>query len=230
MKKAAVGLALALAATSAPAHDLWLVAYRYQVEPGGSVRILASTGMNFPASTNALDPLRIERFVMSGPAGSAERSDWIREGTLLAASIQFDLPGIHLVGLELKPHPIELTADEFREYLEHEGLAEAAALRRERGEEDRPGREVYSKHVKTLFLVGAGPETGFDRPIGLRIEIIPLQNPFLVRPGGELPVRVLFQGDPLAGVPVVLGREGLGEGNFLFRGKTDARGEVSVPV
>jgi uncharacterized GH25 family protein len=58
---------------------------------------------------------------------------------------------------------------------------------------------------------------------GHTIAIVPAQNPFTLRPGNSLPVKVLYNGNPLSGAEV----DG-GEHNAL--GKTDKDGMIKIPV
>ena len=55
---------------------------------------------------------------------------------------------------------------------------------------------MYEKFAKALVNVAAGDE-GYRQIVGDRLEIVPLANPATIRPGQELQVRVLFDGQPL---------------------------------
>lgn len=44
---------------------------------------------------------------------------------------------------------------------------------------------------------------GYAAPLGLGLEIVPLNDPFALKPGDKLTVQVLLQGKPLAGADVV---------------------------
>jgi uncharacterized GH25 family protein len=58
----------------------------------------------------------------------------------------------------------------------------------------------------------------------MALEIVPDKDPTVLRPGGELPLRVLADGQPLANFPLGLVREGDKKG--LLRA-TDAAGRVA---
>jgi len=57
---------------------------------------------------------------------------------------------------------------------------------------------VSIQTAKTLFA--ASPAV--TKPVGLALEIVPLQDPLTLAPGQALPVRVLFSGQPLANTRV----------------------------
>ncbi|MDP3012804.1 MAG: DUF4198 domain-containing protein, partial [Candidatus Subteraquimicrobiales bacterium] len=50
-----------------------------------------------------------------------------------------------------------------------------------------------------------GPSDVFSKPIGLRLEIIPPKNPFAIKIGETLPIKVLFEGKPLEGSTIKAG-------------------------
>lgn len=55
------------------------------------------------------------------------------------------------------------------------------------------------KYPKAILLQTAG----YAKPLGLDLEIVPLNDPFSLKPGDKLTVQVLLQGKPLAGADVV---------------------------
>jgi uncharacterized GH25 family protein len=221
-------LLLALLAAPAAAHDLWLIPPESSA-PGKPVSIRASVGMDFPRSEHAPDPAAFKRRLLILPDGGA--------GTLRAAGkeglsglLEFDpeQPGLYTVAVETHPKVITLPADKFNAYLVADGMPHIYRLRAKEKTLNQPGRERYSKSVKALVRVGKG---GGDatRPVGLTLEIFPLRDPFALKSGAALPVRVLFRGQPLADANVGWQHPGDGE---AARGyvRTDAKGEALVPV
>jgi uncharacterized GH25 family protein len=65
---------------------------------------------------------------------------------------------------------------------------------------------LYSmKFAKALIRTNEAAADGYDTLIGHRLELVPLSNPFGVKPGDVLKVRVHFDGKPLSGVGVEAG-------------------------
>jgi nickel transport protein len=56
----------------------------------------------------------------------------------------------------------------------------------------------YSQYAKSLF----GYSNAAKKPAGVKFEIVPLKNPFVLQHGESLPVRVYFDGKPADGVTV----------------------------
>jgi hypothetical protein len=114
-------------------------------------------------------------------------------------------------------------------YLVSDGLPHIYQLRRKEGILDKPGRERYSKSPKAIVRVGTGGGGDPCRVLGLPLEIVPVRNPFALKVGDTLRVRVWFRGKPLANAN--LGWDVPGDGEFpLGTVRTDSRGEALVPI
>lgn len=66
----------------------------------------------------------------------------------------------------------------------------------------------------------------FARPLGLRFEIVPLTNPFVLKQGQVLPVQVLVDGKPFASADVEYGFHG----DKALKVQADDQGRASVPI
>jgi hypothetical protein len=205
---------------------LWLV----PDEPSGkTMTIRANSGMEFPKSEHAPDPAAFRRRLCIRPdtraaelqpAGTADRSGLLRFEVADA--------GVYVVAVETQPKLITLDAPQFNEYLVADGLPHIYRLRAREKTLDQPGRERYSKSPKAIVRIGEG---GGDacRVLGLPLEIVPRRDPFQLATGDTLPVRVLFQGRPLADAP--LGWTSPGDGESP-RGtvRTDEAGDALIPI
>jgi uncharacterized GH25 family protein len=131
------------------------------------------------------------------------------EGKKPFAQITFDKPGSWWVALERERKTIRLEADKFNDYLAEEGLDKILEQRRVLGEDRKPGRERYSRYLKCLLQVGAKSDDTWKKRADHRLEIEPVADPLSVKAGTAFKVRVLFEGKPLANVPLfALHREG----------------------
>lgn len=93
-----------------------------------------------------------------------------------------------------------------------------------------PGASEAITSVKFAKLI-AGPGAPWAAAIGHELEIVPLEDPMSVKPGGTLRVKVLFHGQPVAGASVVRGD---GE-TVVAQGKlptvtSDAAGIATIPI
>lgn len=65
---------------------------------------------------------------------------------------------------------------------------------------ERKANEPYGpsgKYAKAIIQVG-NEDKGFSQICGHRIELIPLKNPAKIKPGDSLPLKVLFESNPLS--------------------------------
>jgi hypothetical protein len=210
------------------AHDLWLIPPA-TATVGQPVQVQANSGEDFPTSEHAPDPAAFvkRRLVLpDGTPGVLEAAGKQDKSGLL----RFEPagPGVHLVAVQTSPKLITLAADKFNAYLISDGLPHIYKLRLAEKTLDRPATERYSKSPKALLRAGAG---GGDpgKVLGLPLEIVPLHDPFRLKTGATLRVRVLFRDRPLPDAN--LGWRHPGDGEWP-RGtvRTDARGEALVPI
>lgn len=229
MKKCALLLASSLIVSLVVAHDMWLEPHKFFVSPGEIVTIQNGNGTIYKVSENAVTPDRVSSVALMGPEGEIRQLDKLDvSGNYLEFQVDLQSPGNYWVGLATRSRPIQLTGDEFNEYLEHDGLPHVLKERKEKGISDRAEIEQYSKYVKTYLQVGEERSQNFSVPLGLEIEIVPQRNPYSLGVGQELPIQVLFRGAPLEGFVVHAGFEGQeSEGVHSY---TDAEGRATITL
>ncbi len=88
---------------------------------------------------------------------------------------------------------------------------------------------LYEKFCKVQLVVD-GDDTGYDRVVGDRLEIVPVSSPEKARIGDEIKFRILFNGKPLAST-VQAGFDGFSKGanTYAFSGDTDENGVITIP-
>ena len=141
-----------------------------------------------------------------------------------------------MIGFHGKPNALELPAEKFNAYLEQEGLDAVLAWRAEHGQMNQPGREIYSRCAKSLLLTG--PANGAnqaadgvdraDRLLGFTLELMAERRPDRLRAGESLPLRLLYEGRPLAGALVTARQRADPHQRIALR--SDADGRVMLPL
>lgn len=231
MSRIAVWLTLSFFVASGPllAHDLWLVPPE---KPGKVVRIKASVGMDFPKSDTAHDTSRYPERVVIGPDGkkielvAAGKDDQEMVGLM---EFEAKAPGIYTVAVRTNPRVLELPADKFNEYVVSDGMPHIYLLRAKEKSLDKDAKERYSKSPTALLQIGNGKGGDAPKALGLPLEIVALHNPFALKPGETLKVRVLFHGKPLP--EANLGWTAPGNGDApIGTVRTNAKGEALVPI
>ena len=212
----------ALCATSASAHDLWLIPPE-KASAKEPLKVLAVSGGEFPKGEQAPDPAKFAARRAFDPSGKESAID---AGALSFAPAK---SGIYIVAVETAPKLIAMEADAFNAYLVSDGLPHIYALRAKEKSLDKPAKERYSKSPKCLVGVGDGKDGDPCRAVGLPLEIVPMQNPFERKVGDALRVKVLFGGKPLADANLGWHHTGDGE-DPVGTVRTNAKGEALIPI
>ena len=224
--------ALAVAAGPVAAHDFWVQPRIYHVAPGGPVPLTLQVGHGPDRQRWLTDVARVLRFRAKGPSGWTDLKPALKPGGELDATVSFRVPGAYVLALESTHAESDLPAIRFNDYAKVEGLAPAIAYRERTRSADTNGRETYSRRGKALVQVGpasAADDPRVTTPLGLTLEVVPERNPYTLREGEPLPVRVLYEGRPLAGALVKLTNLAF-DARPLETRLTDAAGRASFEV
>lgn len=88
----------------------------------------------------------------------------------------------------------------------------------------KAGLKVIDSFYSSQFAKGLfAYSNNVTKPSGLKFDIVPLKNPYTLKPNGILPVRIYFDGKPLEGATVETGKH-------AEAGKTNKDGNFSVKV
>jgi uncharacterized GH25 family protein len=183
------------------AHDLWIEPTTFAPEVGQTVGVRLRVGQDFLGDPLPRDPALVNQFVVEDAAGRRPVDG--RNGADPAGFLRVAMPGLLVIGYRSNPSAVELAADKFNQYLKEEGLDAIAALRARRNETGATAHELFSRCAKSLVLSGSPSEAQGDRPLGLTLELVAERNPYAVRAGDYLPVRLTYEKRPLAGALVV---------------------------
>lgn len=205
-------LLLALGSCGPPCqgHDFWVQPQEYWVRPAVVLPVTLQVGHGQYRQRSPIPLRRIQRFEAIGPDG--RRVD-MREhlhpgGASEDGSLQLEQPGTYVLVLETDNRAqSHLPAIRFNDYLASEGLTPALTERQRTRRTQTDGSECYSRSAKVIMQVGTPGTRGRDpvtEPVGLPLEIVPEESPYAVPRPTALPIRVLYQGRPLAGALVKL--------------------------
>jgi uncharacterized GH25 family protein len=184
-----------LSAAAARAHDFWIEPASFRPAVGKRVPVALYVGQDFKGDSVIFLPGLFERFAVVTQGGE-KPIDGI-PGDDPAGAFTPAQTGLHTLVYRSTLAQVSFdTREEFDRYLDKEGLERVRALPGYR-EGRTPIREVYSRCAKSLVAVGG--QASNDHALGLRLELIAEKNPYAIGPKGELPVRLLFENQPLEG-------------------------------
>ncbi|MGH2359334.1 MAG: DUF4198 domain-containing protein, partial [bacterium] len=193
--------AVALGGVPLSAHDMWIELTTFSPGLGQMVGVRLRVGQDLLGDPLPRDPALVNQFVVEDAAGRKPVVG--RDGADPAGFVRVAMPGLLVIGYRSNPSAIELAADKFNQYLKEEGLDQVAALRARRNESGARVHELFSRCAKSLVLSGSPSQAQGDRLLGFPLELLAERNPYAIRDGEELPVRLTYENHPLAGALVV---------------------------
>lgn len=208
LRVGAAALLIALAAPPCAAHDFWIEPTSFRPAAGAPVGLGLRVGEGFAGEPLPRDERLLRRFVAAGPAGVVPVPGL--DGSRPAGRFAPAEPGLYVVGYASGDTVVRLGAEAFARYIEEEGLEPQLAAA---APPPALVRDAFSRCAKALLLVPGGGTAGFDRRLGLPLELVPLADPHRLAGGDgsaggaagapvELPVELLYDGRPLPGVRV----------------------------
>jgi hypothetical protein len=225
--------ALFLALTGvAQAHDSWLEPKSFQVKAGDRVPVTFFVGHHGEQRSVNLS-VRPQWLLSVRAAGPHRSTDLLKQRAFNpAAGIVLAGRGTYVLSLDTGDFDNQMTAKEFEQYLDEEGLALAEDHWRRTPISGRKIRESYRRHAKSLITSGtgaaalAGPVT---RRVGQRLEIVPAVNPYRLRPGERIQAAVWYRERPLMGAEVHLHSMDRPK-DAPVKARSDAKGTVGFNI
>jgi uncharacterized GH25 family protein len=200
---------LAMAATSpAAAHDFWLQPGGFWLDPNARMPLTLQVGHGHSRQRSPIALHRITRFEAIAPDGTTvDLRGSLQRREASDGNLRFERGGTYMLVLETDDRAqSHLPADRFNAHLEAEGLTPAIEHRALTHRTNAPGAEKYRRLAKAIVQVGhyGGPSEPITRALGLPLEILLEQSPYADPRPSSLPVRIIYEGAPLAGARVRL--------------------------
>jgi len=245
LRHRSAGVALLLLFTAAghcAAHDFVVLPSTATPAAGAEFDLAMRVAEVFPGEIVPWRTGHVVEFAVVDARGRTDIESPVTAGDPAQARLRTRAAGTAVVALSTDPSYITLEAPEFTAYLTEEGHEAPLAARRG-GLGATPGRERYTRHVKTL-LNTAGPNASAALTrVGLTLEIVPEKDLSGLRPGGTLPVRVFFRHAPYSNGALCAADDqapaashdsgaapGGGKGPYAWCGRLDGAGRAAVPI
>jgi hypothetical protein len=230
-RRALLSLVLLLSATGVlEAHDFFFRTDSFRIAPNSTIKLRALNG-TFSKSENSITRDRLRDLSFVSPDGRAhpDTSMWSTAGDTSILTLNVGKAGTYVAGASLRPREIDLKAADFNLYLADDGIPDVLAARKKNGEMKKDATERYSKHIKALIQVGPTRSGDYAAVLDYPAELVPIDNPYALRPGSTLRVRALVDGKPVPSQLVVAGGRTPGEGRLREqRVRTDASGVARI--
>jgi len=215
------------------AHDVWLQPRGWQVMPGTPLATTVEIGHGQFRQRWGAQADKVAYLSSFGPEGVVDRrAEFKPSSDDPNLSPVFARAGLHVLVLNSFNAFSDLPSIRFNDYIAYEGLTPVIDARAKARITDQPGREVYRRRCKALIQVGIPNRADAQlatRPLGLSLEIVPLLDPYALGADRQLPVRVIYEGHPLAGALVKLTSLEF-DSKPIATARTDAKGETRFHV
>ena len=212
-------LAAVVQPTSARAHDSWLLMKDSLVKPGAKARLNPISAHEFVVPGKDFMPHeKVASATFVGPDGTDVASTPV--GTdAYESSVPLKTKGSYLAVVKQQASFYSKTPD--------------GSVAKNKKEAPTAVDCRYSeKHAKAIFTVGGPGGNAYAKELGLPMEIVPLQDPTSVKPGGVLEVKVLFEGKPAASTVVFGTYAGFSDnpGTFAYTTSTNKEGIAKIKL
>jgi uncharacterized GH25 family protein len=193
-------------------HNLFIKPESFYLNPNTETLIYLYNG-TFGKSESVLARNEMADVSLIDPGEKIVHPDkrlWYEVDKQTVIQIKTGTEGTGIFGVSTLPKIYTFTTTQsFADKMNHEGFLHLLEAHKKSGEESMPIRYKYSKYVKALFQAGDKPSDDFNQVLGYPTELIPITNPYSLKVGDELSVKLLFDGDPVAGETVYASYGGL---------------------
>ncbi len=229
MKKV-LSLFLIFVASSLLAHEFWLMPSKFKLKIGELFDLQLFVGEDFMGDIWANRTKRLLTLSHYSNTNKKDLTPLALKSDSLPIPLKFDTEGTHLLTMESKNSFIALEADKFNDYLKEDGIENIYELRKKQGQLKQPSKELYRRCAKTLIQVGNKYSDTFKKNTQMPLEIIPLNNPYQMKAGEIMTVKVLFNNQPLKNKMVVAWHKTATQKTTHRKLKTDANGSLQIKL
>lgn len=216
---------LALSPGLALAHSLWINvtdhAPAFRPRLGAVAKSYLGYGHRYPVHDFlSLDSLT--EYALTAPDGHKTALKPADTLGFLVSDLHFKAPGHYLISVARQPGYYTMHLDNGT--LRHK-------LGPKTGLQDVILSLYYEQYAKSLIQVGEAQGDAYQKPVGHRLEIIPLADPRTLRGDGGhfLPVKVLFNGQPARFCKVTATHSGFAANDdFAFATTADSEGIARI--
>ena len=220
-------LAFLIVFMSAPAraHEFWLEVTDFSPKASEPISVTHFVGQKFKGDSFPYVREWYQRYALVNVSGKTE-IDGV-DGNDPAVKLVIEQPGLAILTYLSKPNAIDFqTWQKYEKYLNEEGLESFKSRHRSQGKPDININELYTRCAKALIGVEDGK--GSDRPIGMPLELVAIENPYTLAPGKPMAVRLLYNGAPVKGVLVKVFDKNKPEEPLRLRTNKDGRVEFQL--
>ena len=222
LKGCVLAISLLVIASQVDGHNLWLGLDHYFQRVGGTARVFLYLAHSLPFADLG-KPERMKEFFYLDPTGARKEFELKKPDpesffNEVGVPLALKKEGTYVASAVMKPIFMSMTP-EGRKMQSKKGLPDAISCR------------YVEFFAKAIFHAGKPGGSAYKSALGQTIEIVPQEDPGLVKVGDSLPVKVVFEGKPLAGEFVYATYVGFStEEDYAFTTKTNREGIANIRI
>lgn len=211
------------------AHEFWMSSQKYKYKVGEKMVVDFKSGEGFEGDYWDMAKHKPVKLAMHNRMGTTNLLANVKSSKGNNLEYTFNGVGTHLLSLESDDSYIEQTVEEFDAYLLEDGLEYIKEERVKRGEQNKSARELYTRYAKLLVQAGDRTDDTYKKATGLKLEIIPSQNPYDLKSGDYLECKLNYRGNPEPHTLVKVWSH-VGNRIFLQNIYTESDGSIRFPI
>lgn len=229
MRKFALSTLVILFSILVFSHEFWLQPTKFLLGVKESTTINVFVGEGFAGEKSDGSKYKVQKLDHFSVAGKEDFTTNLLSTDLSLIKARFETEGNHLIAFNNTNKSISLPAIEFNAYLREEGLDDILEARIQSKDTLKDGKEFYQRCVKTLFQVGKKSDETYKINSGMRLELIPSSNPYMIRSADSLTFTVLFDNKPVNNA-LLLVWNNLNGKTAVVKYRTNSDGLVRFPI
>jgi uncharacterized GH25 family protein len=198
MKKIISVLFLLCFSTFIWAHEFWLEATRFIYQLGESITINLMVGEGFKGDKWKGDHYKTNTILHYAKDSVVNISSIFSKKDGMPFQIKASKEGTQMITYNNINKFIELKPTEFEAYLKEDGIQEALDYRVKNNEQNKNGKELYQRSVKTLLQVGQTLTDDYKKMTDLPVDIIAQSNPYGVLTNDAIDFKIYHDKKTLA--------------------------------
>jgi uncharacterized GH25 family protein len=229
LKKIPLTILLLITVSFAQSHEFWLQPKKFTYAVGEEMVLDFMVGENFTGEFWDLKRHKVEKIDVYASGMTKSLLTEVKDTKGKNLTYKLDKEGTHLFALESNFAYIGLEPDKFNEYLKDDGLENILEARTKQHQLDKPSKEFYKRYAKVIVQSGKKLDETYRKRLGLRIEIVPLTNPYSLKSGDYLECLVLWEGKPTPHTLVKVWNF-VGRRSFLQNIYSENDGTIKFPI
>jgi uncharacterized GH25 family protein len=187
---------------SEPINVIWMKADKFSVAPGDKVVVQVTTGRDFdgtPVDVKKDQFVKAEHHTVNSAVSVLPQ---LTNGLKDHLTETLTTEGTHAIILRTNPVVTEIDAETFNAYLKEYSVDEVVDLRTKKNATDKSAKVSASWYSSLILQAGAKRDDTYKKDGSYPLEIVPLSNPYDLKKGDVLRVKILWNDKPLFGARV----------------------------